>query len=397
MHRLALTAALGLLVIAPPPAADGVRHARNVILLLADAGGIPTINAASRLGYDAPRRLFVQRMPFIALSETSTASEWVTDSAAGMTAIVTGERTHNGVIAEGADAIRGNREGAWLKTILEEAEERGLSTGLITNDSVAGATPAALYAHVNDRSRYGDIVLQLFTPRFGDGPDVVIGPSAAERAAVAATGRDLAAIAEARGRPLLDDVAAIPGNARRALVFTRDSSFDLGAAVNAAIRMLSANPKGYFLMVESDAHTDNPERGLSRLVAFDRIIQDVASKVQGSTLLLFTADHSFDFRVRSGRNGQSLLEGLDPESPRATPTLVLPHVRVDNSHTGEEVLVAASGPGAERVHGYLANTDLFRIMTDALGWPSDQRTVHGTGTASRSSGTSSVPDHPIAR
>ena len=31
-------------------------------------------------------------------------------------------------------------------------------------------------------------------------------------------------------------------------------------------------------------------------------------------------------------------------------------------------MVAASGPGASRVHGYLANTDLFHIMLDAWGW-----------------------------
>ncbi len=47
----------------------------------------------------------------------------------------------------------------------------------------------------------------------------------------------------------------------------------------------------------------------------------------------------------------------------------LPHVRMDDSHTGEEVLVAAQGPGATRVRGYLANTDLFRIMVAAFGWP----------------------------
>jgi alkaline phosphatase len=41
-------------------AADG--RARNVVLFLADAGGIPTINAASLHGYGAPRKLFLQRM-----------------------------------------------------------------------------------------------------------------------------------------------------------------------------------------------------------------------------------------------------------------------------------------------------------------------------------------------
>jgi alkaline phosphatase len=42
---------------------------------------------------------------------------------------------------------------------------------------------------------------------------------------------------------------------------------------------------------------------------------------------------------------------------------------MDNSHTGEEVLVAAQGPGAERVRGYMANTDLFSVMMRAYGWP----------------------------
>ena len=121
--------------------------ARNVILFLADAAGIPVLNAASLHAYGEGRRLFVQRMPHIGLSDTATASEFVTDSAAGMTAIVTGQRTHNGVIGQGPDAVRSRTDGAPLKTILEYAEERGLATGLISNDALTGATPAALYAH----------------------------------------------------------------------------------------------------------------------------------------------------------------------------------------------------------------------------------------------------------
>lgn len=342
--------------------------ARNVVLLLADAGGIPTLNAASRFGYNEPRRLFVQHMPFIGLSETSTASEWVTDSAAGMTAIVTGTRTHNGVLSEGPDAVRGSRHGAPLKTVLDYAEEHGLSTGLITNDAVAGATPAALYARANDRSRYADIVLQAFQNRSGDGLDVLIGPAREERRATKAMGADLDEVARKAGRPLYGSLSAVPADASRAFVFTEDSQFDLGAAVDLAVRILSKNPKGYFLMVESDAHTDRPEQGLGHLVTFDRIIERLAPRLSRDSLLLFTADHSFDLRIHDGMAGHALLEGLDPSAPAAKPTLRLPNVRIDDTHTGEEVLVAAQGPGAERVHGYLANTDLFHIMLDAWGW-----------------------------
>jgi alkaline phosphatase len=41
---------------------------------------------------------------------------------------------------------------------------------------------------------------------------------------------------------------------------------------------------------------------------------------------------------------------------------------MDDDHTGEEVLVAADGPGSEAVRGYMANTDLFHVMMNAFGW-----------------------------
>ena len=156
--------------------------AKNVVLFLADAGGIPVISAASLHGYGAPRRLFIQRMPNIGLSDTSPTDSFVSDSAAGMTAIVTGQKTKNGVIAQSAEAQRKVTDGKPLKTILEYAEERGMSTGIITNDAVTGATPATLYAKVNERGMTSAIYQQIFTPRFGDGPDVIIGPG---RAAIA--------------------------------------------------------------------------------------------------------------------------------------------------------------------------------------------------------------------
>src|SRR5262245_37501169 len=87
------------------------RRAKNVILFLGDAGGIPVLNAASLYAHDQPQKLFLQHMPNIGLSETSAANTWVTDSAAGMTAIVTGHKTNNGVIAQTPDAVRGQSDG----------------------------------------------------------------------------------------------------------------------------------------------------------------------------------------------------------------------------------------------------------------------------------------------
>ena len=353
-----------------PVALSAQPRAKNVILFLADAGGLSTIAAASLHGYGAPRRLYVQRMPHIGLSDTTTASQIVTDSAAGMTAIVTGEKTHNGVISQSATAVRKKRDGEPLKTILEYAEERGLATGVITNDALTGATPAATYAKANDRGMTAHIFQQIFTPRFGDGVDVMIG---AGRPAVAAALKeaslDLDAVSQNGGRPVLKTFSDIPDGATRALVMLDSGEFDLQTAVDRTLRMLSGNPRDYFLMVEWDTHTDDVRLGLDRFVTLDRVIARTAQRAGSDTLMLFTADHSFDLRLRGGTLGPQLLEGLEKaeaEAPKGqvrTTTL-----RMDNGHTGEEVLAAAQGPGAERVRGFLPNTELFRVMMAAYGW-----------------------------
>ena len=93
-------------------------------------------------------------------------------------------------------------------------------------------------------------------------------------------------------------------------------------------------------------------------------IQKTAGMVGRDTLILFTADHSFDLRVRGGRPGRPLLPDDDGEKSER----VRGAIRMENGHTGEQVLVAAQGPGAERVRGFLVNTDIFHIMMAAYGW-----------------------------
>ena len=372
-----------LVLLLAPVALTAESRARNVILFLADAGGTSTIAAASLHGYGEPRRLFVQRMPHMGLSDTTTASQLVTDSAAGMTAIVTGQRTHNGVVGQSASAVRGKVDGEPLKTILEYAEERGLSTGLISDDAITGATPAALYAKANNRTMTAEIFKQAMTPRAGNGVEVMIS---AGRGAIAkalqAEGIELEAFAAEKGRPIMSSVAEIPANATRALVLYESGEFDKNEAVQAAIRLLSRNKKGYFLMVEADSHTDPIRRGLDRLVALDRVIETTARSARSDTLLLFTADHSFDVRIRGGLLGKPLLEGLEAaekETPKGP--IRIPALRMENGHTGEEVLVAAQGPGAQRVRGYMANTDIFRVMMQAYGWPLPKPVATPTTTA----------------
>jgi alkaline phosphatase len=365
MKRIVLLLALVLTLDAKSP------RARNVILFLADAAGLSTINAASIHGYRKPQSLYIQSWTNLALSDTSTASQWVTDSAAGMTAIVTGVKTHNGVISQGPDAVRGKQDGAPLKTILEYAEEKGLATGVVTNMNIADATPAACYAHQNDRRKFGEIFLEIFTPRFGDGVDVVIGGGRqAVYSAVEKLGRNLDEVAAAKGRPVRARLADIPAAELRPVV-VQDEPVDVPAASLRALDILSRSRKGYFLMIEWDAHTDDPERGLNAMVGFDKLIREIAGRVDlRDTLLLFTADHSFDLRTRGGLHTDAALKGFaewKAAHPKSDP-IRLPVLRVEDGHTGEEVLAAAQGPGAQQLRGFLPNTRLFEVMLNAFGW-----------------------------
>ena len=112
------------------------------------------------------------------------------------------------------------------------------------------------------------------------------------------------------------------------------------------------------------------------MIGFDKLVREIAGEVNtDETLLLFTADHSFDFRVRNGKRGEPLLQGLDEWTKNHSPDepIRLPAVHVENSHTGEEVLAAALGSDAERVQGFFPNTHLFEIMMAAYGWQPGQR------------------------
>ena len=357
-----LFAAIAVQAQAPTPnvATGTPARARNVILFLGDGTGLSTIHAASLHGYGEPQKLYIHRMPYLAWSETSSASRWVTDSAAGMTAIVTGQKTHNGVISQGADAVRGQKDGRPLKTILEHAEEKGLLTGVITNSPLADATPAATYAHANDRATFGQIFRYVVEPCYGDGVDVAIGPGI-ERIVTEtqALGIDLPAALQKKGYRYVqgdrDGIRKAASDKQRVVgLFPSAGEFDLELATDAALDILERSQQGFFLMVESNNHSKDVVHTLDRTVKMDRIIQKVAERMKGTdTLIIFTADHSYDMRLTGGgAKGESLL----------------PSMVVQGNHAAEEVLVAAQGPGAEKVRGFMRNTQLFDVMMDAYGW-----------------------------
>ena len=367
-----LVSALAASLLACAHAQPQPRQTRNVILFLADAGGVSAINAASLLGYGEPLKLHIQQWPHLGLSDTSPVDAYVSDSANGMSAIMTGVKTKNGVISQTADVVRGEKDGAPTKTLIEYAEERGLRTGVVSTQSIADATPAATYAHSNDRGKWGEIFPQAFSPRFGDGVDVLIGAGRqriGEQLVAAGTSYETLSREHRRIYSRLDEV---PDSSTRPVVVS--DQIDLRAATLRALDVLQRSPNGYILVVEWDVHTNDPRKGLQNIVDFDRLIAEVESRVDlHDTLLLFTADHSFGIQVDGGSPGDDLLEGYDAwrASDSDEQIVRLENVLVNDSHTGEEVPALAIGAGAERVRGYFPNTFLFQVMLEALGWQAD--------------------------
>ncbi len=342
-------------------------QAKNVIFFLGDGAGISSLNAASIYGYGRPQALYLQRMPNLALADSSTNKEWVTDAAAAATAMATGVKSRNGVVSQSSTAVKDVRDGDNLKTILEYAEERGLSTGIIANDDRTGVTIAAVsafYAHTNNRQRSGEIFQQLLHPKFGNGPDVVIGTGLKWITAESTKlGHSLEKEVPAQGYAYvhsLEDAQRVEPTRHRLIALFDDVEFDLNAAIEQAVARLSKNPKGYFLVVYSDCHLSNARKTLRRIVELDKAVEAAAELHQKDTLLLMTADHSYDLRIK----GETLVE----TSRAADSAQVVSAISLEEQHTAEEVPVVAAGPGSTRVRGFISNTDVFHVMMGALGW-----------------------------
>jgi alkaline phosphatase len=98
-------------------------------------------------------------------------------------------------------------------------------------------------------------------------------------------------------------------------------------------------------------------------------------------LAIFSAslpDHYETFRPKLDNPNEPTEKGEQPgtfkanEKYKDVPGVVLrfgnlPAMMGASVHSGEDVILTGTGPGSERIRGSLDNTDVFRIMADALG------------------------------
>jgi len=217
-----------------------------VILFVGD--GLGTGHIAAARAY-AGRPLSFEGWAVTTRVATHSANSLVTDSAAAGTALATGRKVANGVVSL---ALPG--DGAAPETLLEQARRQGKKTGLVTTSYLTDATPAAFGAHAATRFDFAAIASNYLE---NTRPDVLLGGGGY---GLAATSCVMAGYTVVTSRDKLLNfgggvdtrLAGLFGEAP--LPFEWDGTGGLphlSEMTRMALRVLDANPDGFFLMVES--------------------------------------------------------------------------------------------------------------------------------------------------
>jgi alkaline phosphatase len=325
---------------------------KNVIMMIGDGMGVAQVYA----GLTANRgHLFLDNFKCIGFSKTQSANNYVTDSAAGGTALSAGQKTYNGAIAVNTDTVP-------VKTILEMAEEKGMATGLVATSAITHATPAVYIAHQGSRASYEDIAADFLKTDI----DVFIG-GGYKHFAVRADKRDLTKDLQAKGYQVLqnmDEIYKVKSGKLAGLTAEEHNNpvpkriMNLPKSTETALNILDENKKGFFIMIEGSqidwgGHQNNTGYIVREMLDFDQAIGkalEFAAK-DGETLIIITADHE---------TGGLALVGGDMK------TGMVKGAFSTGEHTGVMVPVFSYGPGAENFTGIMENTDIAKKIIELL-------------------------------
>jgi alkaline phosphatase len=317
---------------------------KNVIFFIADGMSLPHLHAALTANKG---NLFIENLKYMGLVKTHSADRYITDSAAAGTAFSTGTKTYSGAI--GVDV---NKKP--IKTILEEAEEKGLATGLVSTSSITHATPASFIAHQESRNMYEEIAADFLKTDI----DVFIG-GGYKHFTERKDGRNLVEELKQNGYRVEQDINTIKNIKEGKLAGLTNAEHNgrmeergdmLPLATNTAINILNNNKKGFFLMVEGSqvdwgGHAGSTIYVVEDMLDLDRTVGvalEFAAKNK-ETLVVVTSDHE--------TGGMTILEGNYE-------TGMVKGEFTTGGHTGIMVPVMAFGPGAEEFTGIMDNTEV---------------------------------------
>jgi alkaline phosphatase len=302
--------------------------------------------------------LYLKNFTNIGLSATQSASNFITDSGAGGTALSTGLRTFNGAIGVDTDSIP-------IQNIREKAEAKGCATGVVSTSTITHATPASFIAHQPNRDWYEKIASDFLKTNI----DVFIG-GGLNNFKVRKDSADLTIQLKAKGYQVVTGIDSISKITTGKLAGFTSSGHNkemlegrgnvLPIATRTAINILEKDPDGFFLMVEGSqidwgGHQNNTGYITTEMMDFDQAIGEAlefASKNK-ETLVIVTADHE---------TGGFAIEGGNFKTGEVVGDFT------SDYHTGVMVPVFAFGPGAENFRGFHENTDIPKLISKLAGY-----------------------------
>jgi alkaline phosphatase len=359
--------------------------------------------------------------------------DYVPDSAATGTAWSTGHKTYDGAIGVDLD-------GEAKPTLIEAARAGGLRTGDVSTAEIQDATPAVQIAHVASRKCYGpedaaacgadlkqdggpgSISEQLLDSR----PDVTLGGGAASFAQTAAAGpwagKTLWEQAEDRGYQVVRDAdgldavtsanqdapllglftsgnfptryaptVATEGGAAQPAVTCQpnanrlDGRLGLAALTAKAIDLLdTGEDKGFFLQVEGASidkqdHAADACGQIGETADLDeavRVALDFA-EADGDTLVIVSADHAHTSQIVDDVTpGLSIALTTADGAPMKVAYGTAP-AGGSQQHTGAQVRVGATGPGASAFSGLTDQSDVFRTVSQVLSLETELASLSG--------------------
>ncbi|MEZ7276277.1 alkaline phosphatase [Pseudoalteromonas sp. 68 DY56-GL68] len=279
---------------------------KNIIYMIGDGMG-PAYTTAYRYFKDDPNTKVVDPTVFDTILRGMAHTypddhTYVTDSAAGATALSSGHKSYNGAIAVDTDKKP-------VKTMLEVAKERGMTTALVATSQINHATPASFASHNESRRNYDEIANDYIDNKIaGKLPvDLMLGGGTKY---YVREDRNLVEEFKAAGYQYSDNFAAmndlkqVPALglfAEVGLPFALDENpTRLTQMTTKALDLLDdQNDKGFFVMIEGSqidwcGHANDIACAMGEMDDFAKSIEQAKAYVDKNpdTLLVITADHS---------------------------------------------------------------------------------------------------------
>ncbi|WP_077286009.1 alkaline phosphatase [Cognaticolwellia aestuarii] len=276
---------------------------QNIIMIVGDGMG-PAYTSAYRYFHDDPKTQAIEETVFdrhlVGSSSTYPArvSGYVTDSAAGATALATGTKSYNGAIGVDVDKKP-------VESVLVWAKKQGKKTGMVVTSQINHATPASYLAHNESRNNYNQIADSFL--QAADNIDVIFGGGWQYfiREDV-----NLVNGFKAKGFNYIDSYNQLASlkSGEKALGLFADkglpwalddtNSHRLSAMTKTAISQLE-NEQGFFMLVEASqidwgGHSNDIAAAMSEMDDLAKTLEYLEGYVEQNpnTLVVLTADHS---------------------------------------------------------------------------------------------------------